>query len=91
MLEMTRELQVHYCWASKGPMKLAVALLSASGAGSGDCLAQQSAVADSLQNLEPNFFIIGMKAYGRGNAFLLRIGYEQVEAIVELPEKDASF
>lgn len=35
-----QELQIHQCYASEGPMKLAAALLSAEGAGSADCLAQ---------------------------------------------------
>mmetsp|Transcript_14553 Transcript_14553/g.21925 ORF Transcript_14553/g.21925 Transcript_14553/m.21925 type:complete len:392 (-) Transcript_14553:311-1486(-) len=38
-MEITRELQVHYCYASEGPMKLAASLLT-SGGGGGDCLAQ---------------------------------------------------
>jgi len=33
------EVQVHQCYATSGPMKLAAALMSSSGAG-GDCLAQ---------------------------------------------------
>ena len=32
-------LQVHYCYATEGPMKLAAALMAAGGGG-GDCLAQ---------------------------------------------------
>ena len=35
-----QELQVHQCYATEGPMKLAAALLSSSGANSVDCLAQ---------------------------------------------------
>ena len=34
-------LQVHYCYATEGPMKLAAALM-AGGGGCGDCLAQVS-------------------------------------------------
>ena len=47
-LELTRELQVHHCYASEGPMKLAASLLAqrvaakGSSAG-GDCLKQASA------------------------------------------------
>ena len=34
------ELQVHQCYATAGPMKLAAALMASAGGGSGDCLAQ---------------------------------------------------
>jgi hypothetical protein len=89
-LHLARELQVHYCWATEGPMKLAAALLSASGAGSGgDCLTQVSQGVETLISPEPNFFIVGMKSYGRGNAFLMRIGYEQVQSVVALLEQES--
>ena len=74
------ELQVHECYASGGPMKLAAALL---GAGSADCLAQPAAAADVLSNPEPGFFILGSKSYGRNSNFLLRTGLQQIEAILE--------
>jgi len=73
------ELQVHQCYASNGPMKLAATLLGASG----DCLQQVSAGVDSLKNPEPGFFILGMKSYGRNSAFLLKIGHEQVRCVLE--------
>lgn len=82
-LELARELQVHLCYASEGPMKLAAALLAAGGAG-GDCLAQESPGAEVLRNPEPGFFVVGAKSYGRGSAFLLGIGYEQVQQIASL-------
>jgi hypothetical protein len=70
-----RQLQVHECYATCGPIKLSAALL---GAGGADCLAQTSHGADTLTNPEPNFFILGAKSYGRNNTFLMRIGWEQV-------------
>lgn len=76
-----RELQVHECYASRGPMKLAAALL---GASSADCLEQQSLGAATLKNPEPNFFIIGNKSYGRNSTFLIRIGLEQIVEIFSL-------
>ncbi len=82
-LELCRELQVHLCYASEGPMKLAAAMLAAGGAG-GDCLAQESPGAEVLRSPEPNFFVVGAKSYGRGSAFLLGMGYEQVEQVVGL-------
>jgi len=70
-----RQLQVHECYATSGPMNLAAALLSEGG---GDCLAQVSHGLDSLKNPEPNFYILGSKSYGRNNTFLMRAGWDQV-------------
>ena len=78
-----RQLQVHECYATSGPMKLAAALLGASGA-SGDCLAQQSHGPDTLRNPEPGFFILGSKSYGRRNDYLLRVGWQQVDDVFSL-------
>lgn len=81
-LSMTRELQIHHCYASEGPMKLASAILSAGQASSGrggDCLAQVSHGPESLQNPEPGFFILGAKSYGRNPSFLLSIGHRQIQ------------
>lgn len=70
-----RELQVHECYASCGPMKLAATLLADT---SGDCLAQESPGAETLKNPEPDFYIIGSKSYGRNSTFLLRTGLQQI-------------
>jgi hypothetical protein len=78
---MYRQLQVHECWATSGPMKLAAALL---GAGGGDCLAQESHGAETLVNPEPGFFILGAKSYGRNNTFLMRVGWQQVDEVFGL-------
>lgn len=80
---LSRELQLHLCYASEGPMKLAAALLSASGAG-GDCLAQPTPAATVLQNPEPRFFVLGAKSYGRRSDFLLQIGHQQVRDALDL-------
>jgi hypothetical protein len=72
------ELQVHECYASQGPMKLAAVL---AGETSPDCLAQASPQAETLQNPEPGFFILGSKSYGRDSRFLLKIGIEQIQAV----------
>jgi cation diffusion facilitator CzcD-associated flavoprotein CzcO len=79
--EIYRQLQVHECYATCGPIKLAGALL---GAGSSDCLTQTSHGADTLTNPEPGFFILGSKSYGRNNTFLMRIGWEQVGEVFGL-------
>ena len=73
------ELQVHECYASAGPMKLAAALL---GAGSADCLSQPAPGIDALTNPEPGFFILGAKSYGRNSNFLFRTGIEQVKTLL---------
>jgi thioredoxin reductase len=70
-----RELQVHECYASLGPMGLAVALLKHGG---GDCLKVPAQGANTLKNPEPNFYILGAKSFGRNSNFLLRAGFEQV-------------
>jgi thioredoxin reductase len=75
------ELQVHECYASGGPMKLAAALM---GETSTDCMTQSSPGSDSLRNPEPGFFILGSKSYGRDSRFLMRIGLEQIESVFDL-------
>jgi hypothetical protein len=75
---MYRQLQVHECYATSGPMKLAAALLASSSA---DCLTEQSHGADTLKNPEPDFYILGMKSYGRNASFLMRVGWEQVDEV----------
>lgn len=78
-----RELQVHECYASRGPMNLAAALLSVGGDGS-DCLAVPPLGAATLENPEPGFFILGSKSYGKGFNFLLRTGLEQIRDVFTL-------
>jgi NADPH-dependent 2,4-dienoyl-CoA reductase/sulfur reductase-like enzyme len=73
-----RQLQVHECYATAGPMNLAAALLGAAG---GDCLAQESHGPEMLANPEPGFFLVGAKSYGRNSQFLLRIGWSQVDDV----------
>ncbi|HEV7805326.1 MAG TPA: FAD-dependent oxidoreductase [Solirubrobacteraceae bacterium] len=73
-----RQLQVHECYATSGPMNLAAALLGEAGA---DCLAVASHGPETLRNPEPGFFILGAKSYGRNSRFLLRIGWQQVDDV----------
>lgn len=75
------ELQIHECYASQGPMKLAAALM---GETSADCMTQSSPGSDTLRNPEPGFFILGAKSYGRDSRFLLRIGLEQIQSAFDL-------
>ena len=76
-----RQLQVHECYATAGPMKLAATLLAASG---GDCLSMPASGPDALTSPEPNFFILGAKSYGRNSQFLLRVGWQQVDDVFSL-------
>jgi len=82
-----RQLQVHECYATTGPMRLAATLLGAAG---GDCLAQTGHGPDTLVNPEPGFFIVGAKSYGRNSQFLLRIGWRQIDDVFGLLDGDAS-
>ncbi len=75
------ELQVHECYASQGPMKLAAALL---GDATNDCLAQTSKGGETLRNPESGFFILGSKSYGRDSRFLLQVGLEQIDDLLQL-------
>jgi thioredoxin reductase len=75
------ELQVHECYATQGPMKLAAAM---AGSASADCLDQRAHGPQALLNPEPNFYILGAKSYGRRSNFLLSIGYEQIRDVFTL-------
>lgn len=81
---LSRELQVHLCWGSEGPMKLAGALLAAKGDGPADCLAGGAEGPELLQSPEPNFFLLGNKSYGRRSDFLLGVGHRQVDEVLTL-------
>ena len=79
-LALNREIQVHQCYASEGPMKLAASLLASAG---GDCMAQTSSGVDVLKSPEPNYFVMGAKSYGRNSSFLLRVGFDQIQEVLE--------
>jgi thioredoxin reductase len=76
-----RELQIHECYASFGPMKIAAALSSHK---TQDCLTQTCPGPDTLRNPEPNYYIVGAKSFGRNSSFLMRIGFEQVRDVFTL-------
>ncbi|MGH6991263.1 MAG: FAD-dependent oxidoreductase, partial [Stellaceae bacterium] len=75
------ELQVHECYASGGPMKLAAALL---GRPSADCLDQAPHGPQSLFTPEPDFYILGSKSYGRNSRFLLSVGLTQIRDLFSI-------
>ena len=70
-----RELQVHICYASEAPMKLAASLLEERSA---DCLDQTTGGPKGLLNPEPSFYILGAKSYGRNSRFLISVGLQQI-------------
>ncbi len=80
-LELLRELQVHQCYATEGPMKLAATLVGS------DCMAQPAVGAETMRNPEPGLFIIGSKSYGRNTNYVLSQGLHQVESVFKLIEK----
>ena len=90
-LDITRELQVHHCYATEGPMKLAAAILASAAASpdaGGDCLAQVAHGPESLRNPEPGFYVLGAKSYGRNPQFLLSVGHQQVRDALALIERE---
>lgn len=72
---LLRELQIHECYATLGPMKTAAAIL---GQKATDCLKVASTGPESLRNPEPNCYILGAKSHGRSSHFLLRTGFDQI-------------
>ena len=75
---LIEELQIHRCYATDGPMKLAAALLDQSSA---DCLDQTACGPKTLLNPEPNYYILGAKSYGRRSNFLLSVGLAQIREV----------
>ena len=89
-----RQLQVHTCYASLGPMGVSAALLASQGShgeGPPDCLLDEGALGpETLRSPEPGFFILGAKSFGKNSAFLMRTGYEQVADAFALLKPRAS-
>lgn len=70
------QLQIHECYASGGPIKLAAVLLDEADS---NCPAAGPTLGDGvLANPEPNFFILGAKSYGTNSNFLLQAGHQQI-------------
>ncbi|MBI82108.1 MAG: hypothetical protein CMJ81_02840 [Planctomycetaceae bacterium] len=76
-----RELQVHECYATEGPIKLAASLLANP---SSDCLDHTSGGPEDLINPEPNFYILGSKSFGRSSQFLYSLGLQQIRELFTL-------
>jgi len=78
-LEMLRELSAEFSGISEGVSGLYRALTNIT-----DCLAKIDIKPQALQTGEPNFFVVGIKSYGRNSGFLLRSGIDQLEAIFSM-------
>ena len=53
-------------------------------AASPDCLKSAAPGPETLDNPEPQFFVVGMKSYGKfGTNFIMKNGYAQVDMVVE--------
>jgi thioredoxin reductase len=77
-LRLFEELQVHNCYVTDGPIKLAAMLLDST---TSDCLAQTTHGPQTLINPEPDFYVLGAKSYGRNTSFLTSIGIQQVREL----------
>lgn len=74
---ISRELQVHQCYATEGPMALAAQLLD----GPADCMKATVDDCQSVLTTEGRFFVIGIKSYGRLSHFLYQAGLAQVRDV----------
>ena len=78
-LEMLRELSAEFSGISEGVSGLYRALTNIT-----DCLAKIDIKPQALQTGEPNFFVVGIKSYGRNAGFLLKSGVDQLDAIFSM-------
>ena len=76
-----RELQVHECYASEGPMQLAGHIM---GQSTLDCTQQDTGEPRALVCPEPDFYILGSKSYGRNSTFLFSLGLEQIRQLFSI-------
>ncbi|HMI30517.1 MAG TPA: NAD(P)-binding domain-containing protein [Candidatus Limnocylindrales bacterium] len=86
-LSIFRELQIHLCYTSEGPMALAAAILAAQMKdphSTQGCLGQVAHGPGTLKSPEPDFYILGAKSYGRNPNFLLTLGHQQIEDVMGL-------
>lgn len=86
VLDLFRELQVHLCYATEGPMRLAAALMKSdkSQGSTSDCLKTSSGGPEDLLTTEPNFYLLGAKSYGRRSDFLFQNGLTQIRDLFRI-------
>ena len=77
-IDSIRELHVHLCYATSGPMQLAAALMNAP---TQDCLQQPPPGPENLLTPEPDFYLLGSKSYGRNSQFLFARGLDQIQQL----------
>jgi thioredoxin reductase len=74
---MTSELQMSLDPIYEAPLGMRGVLDLARGA----CAAVPAHGEAELRHVEPDFYIVGMRSFGRASSFLMRAGYEQVRTI----------
>ena len=79
-LSLSRELQVHLCYATEGPMSLAASL---AGASSGDCMKQGTPSGNTLVTSEGRYYVLGGKSYARGGGYLIKVGIGQGRGVAD--------
>ncbi|HAL12465.1 MAG TPA: hypothetical protein DCP67_01535 [Planctomycetaceae bacterium] len=85
-MSILTETQVHLCYATDGPIKLAAQLL---GNTSDDCTQIDAGGADTLLNPEPDLFVLGSKSFGRNSNFLFSTGLNQIrDAFTIIGQRD---
>ncbi|MFW7414216.1 FAD-dependent oxidoreductase [Demequina sp. SO4-18] len=77
-LDMTRELQLDLDSTTESPSRLAPLI----DPNFHSCGTVEPHGADVLAHPEKDFYVVGMKSYGRAPTFLLATGYEQVRSVV---------
>ncbi len=77
-LQMLRELRLVLDAATQSPAQLAPLI----DPNQHSCGTVRPHGAEELKHPEQNFYIVGMKSYGRAPTFLLLTGYEQVRSVV---------
>ena len=78
---ITEEMQIHRCYATDGPIKLAASLMQSD---SSDCLDKATGGVDRLVNPEPHLYLLGSKSYGRNPQFLFAHGLDQIRDLFAL-------
>ncbi|GAA5506219.1 NAD(P)-binding domain-containing protein [Novipirellula caenicola] len=77
-LEMLRELRLEFDLATEAAKRLGNLI----NPNHHSCGSVPPHGAEELKHPEPNFYVVGMKSYGRAPTFLLRTGFEQVRSVV---------
>ncbi len=76
-----RQLQIHLCYATGGPMRLASSLLAQSSV---DCLDLKSSGPAALCSPEADYYILGAKSYGSNPHFLYLAGLNQIRDVFRI-------